>query len=72
MNAAIQNPLVKEAAICPSCGAKLATLDYKIWGTKRYVPATGFYEEDDGLGKTDIEFSCPHCSVKLDPEGLVF
>lgn len=72
MSAAIQNPVVKEVATCPSCAAKLITIDYKIWGTKSYVPATGLYEEDEGLGKTDMEFSCPNCSAKLDPDGLVF
>ena len=51
MSPTIPKPQVREAAICPSCDTRLITLDYKIWGTKRFVPAVGLYEEDESLGK---------------------
>jgi hypothetical protein len=55
---------------CSACGSVLTTVNYTIWGTKRFNPETKSYEEDDSLGNCDMEFSCPNCSRKLDPEGV--
>jgi hypothetical protein len=46
----------------------LLKVDYKTWGVQRFDPTTGKYEEDDTPGNSAIEFSCPNCSIKLDPE----
>lgn len=56
---------------CPDCNAVLQTVSYQIWGTKRFDAASSAYEEDDSLGNTDMEFSCPKCSAKLDPEAII-
>jgi hypothetical protein len=61
----------KAPLTCIGCDTLLKTVDYKIWGTKRFDPKTGSYEEDDSLGNTDMEFSCPNCSAKLDPEAII-
>lgn len=61
----------KAPLTCTGCDALLKTVDYKIWGTKRFDPKTGSYKEDDSLGNTDMEFSCPNCSAKLDPEAII-
>lgn len=53
---------------CPQCSEQLQTIDYKMWGTKRFDPQTGTYEEDEGLGKCDLVFTCPHCEAELDPD----
>lgn len=45
---------------------------YKMWGSKKFDPGSGFYHEDESLGKCDIEFSCPKCDVELEPEGFIF
>ncbi len=50
----------------------MPTISYTIWGTKRFDPETGTYEEDDSPGNTDMEFRCPHCSAKIDPESTIF
>jgi hypothetical protein len=50
----------------------LIEIEYKMWCSKKFDSRTGFYHEDDSLGKGDIEFSCPKCSAELDPEGLLF
>ena len=47
-------------------------IEYKMWGSKKFDSQSGFYHEDESLGKSDIEFSCPKCSAELDPEGLLF
>ena len=60
------------ASKCPECGALLNEVDYKSWGTYKFDPQSGSYSEDQSLGKSDIEFSCPKCEAKLDPEGLLF
>jgi predicted RNA-binding Zn-ribbon protein involved in translation (DUF1610 family) len=59
-------------ADCPGCGAPLNQVDYKMWGSKKFNFRIGLYDEDETLGKSDIEFSCPKCSAELDPEGLIF
>jgi hypothetical protein len=56
---------------CLDCNAILQTVSYQIWGTKRYDAKTGSYEEDESLGNTDMQFSCPNCSAKLDPEPIL-
>lgn len=61
-----------KASKCPECGAVLNEIEYKMWGSKKFDPRSGFYHEDESLGKSDIEFSCPKCSVELDPQGLLF
>jgi hypothetical protein len=57
-------------ANCFACGAELKTIDYTIWGAKIFRQETKSYVEDDSVG--DMEFSCPNCSAKLNPDGLIF
>ena len=61
-----------KAGECPACGATLNNIDYKMWGSKRFDQDTGSYFEDETLGISDMEFTCPTCSAKLDPEGVIF
>jgi C4-type Zn-finger protein len=61
-----------QASTCPSCGAILNTLSHTIWGTKKFDPNSGSYLEDESMGNSDMEVSCPNCSAKLDAEGLLF
>ena len=56
---------------CPDCSKKLETIDYKMWGTKRFDPKTGSYEEDERLGNCDLIFTCPHCEAELDPDKVL-
>jgi hypothetical protein len=71
--AAISNKAPKyQAPECSECHLELGKIDYKTWGTKLFDPLTGSYLEDESLGASDIEFSCPNCTAKLDPEGLIF
>jgi hypothetical protein len=63
---------LQQASACPTCGVILKTLKYTIWGTKKFDPDSGSYLEDDSLGNSDMEVSCPNCSAKLDAEGLQF
>lgn len=58
-------------ASCSDCGTELKTVNYTIWGTKRYSVKSKSYVEDDSPGNTDMEFTCPNCSAKLDPDGLM-
>lgn len=58
----------KKPLRCSECKAALEKIDYQIWGTKKFNPETGNYDEDQNLGSSDMQFSCPRCSVKLDPE----
>ena len=51
MSMTVHKSATKKIALCPSCGAAMKTIDYKIWGTKRFSPSTGFYEDDDSPGK---------------------
>jgi len=62
----------KEPPPCAGCNVPLKTISYTIWGTKRFNPKTKSYEEDDSPGNTDMEFTCPKCSAKVDPEGVIF
>ena len=48
------------------------TISYTILGTKRFNAKTKSYEEDESPGNTDMEFTCPNCSAKIDPEGIIF
>lgn len=57
---------------CPDCGKRMLTVSYTIWGTKRFDRRTNEYREDESVGNTDMEFRCPKCSAKLDPERLGF
>jgi len=57
---------------CETCGESLTTIDYKVWGSKRFNPMTGNYDEDDTMGNADMEFSCPKCSAKLEPVEAMF
>jgi len=56
---------------CQACGSTLKTVDYTIWGTKKYDLETNSYIEDETLGNSDMEFRCPTCSGKLDPEDII-
>jgi rubredoxin len=53
---------------CPECQKELKKVDYKMWGTKRFNPATGRYEEDESPGNCDLVFTCPHCEAELDAD----
>jgi hypothetical protein len=61
----------KEPITCPDCNKVLKTVSYQIWGTKRFDGKTGDYKEDESLGNTDMEFTCPSCSAKLEPESIL-
>jgi DNA-directed RNA polymerase subunit RPC12/RpoP len=64
---------MKKAPIsCPDCNHVLKKVNYQIWGTKRFAEKSGQYEEDESLGETDMVFTCPNCSVKLEPDVLGF
>jgi hypothetical protein len=61
-----------KAGECPACSATLNNIDYKMWGSKSFDQDAGSYLEDETLGTSDMEFTCPSCSAKLDPEGIIF
>lgn len=61
-----------QASACPSCGIILKSLSYTIWGTKKFDSNSGSYLEDESMGNSDMEVSCPNCSGKLNAEGLLF
>lgn len=65
-------PLPKKGQKCSACHTVLKKIDYKIWGTKIFDPLSGSYLEDESLGSSDIEYTCPNCSAKLDLEGVVY
>lgn len=56
---------------CPHCNTVLNTVSYQIWGTKKFDYKSGGYKEDESLGNTDMEFTCPNCSAKLEPESVL-
>jgi rubredoxin len=56
---------------CPDCQKELQKIDYKMWGTKRFNPEMGSYEEDESPGNCDLVFTCPHCEAELDPEAVL-
>lgn len=60
--------MTRNVLSCPECHEELQTIDYKMWGTKRFNPVVGGYEEDESPGNCDLIFACPHCDVKLDPD----
>jgi hypothetical protein len=62
----------RQAPACLSCGIILKSVSYTIWGTKKFDPDSGSYLEDESLGNSDMEVSCPNCSTKLDAEGILF
>jgi DNA-directed RNA polymerase subunit RPC12/RpoP len=64
-------PMKKAPISCPDCNSVLKTVSYQIWGTKRFDAKTGGYKEDESLGNTDMEFTCPNCSSKLEPESIL-
>ena len=53
---------------CPDCQKELQKIDYKMWGTRRFHPETGQYEEDESPGNCDLIYTCPHCEAELDPD----
>lgn len=60
--------MAEKVLSCPECHEQLRTIDYKTWGTKRFNPATGSYEEDESPGNCDLIFTCPHCEAELEAE----
>ena len=67
-----QDKKQKQPPNCAGCKAPLKSISYTIWGTKRFDPKTNSYIEDESMGNTDMEFTCPNCSTKVDPEGIIF
>ena len=61
----------KPPLTCTGCNAILKTVNYTSWGTQRFNPSTGSYEEDYSPGNTDLEFSCPNCSAEVDAEAII-
>ena len=57
---------------CGDCGTLLNTVNYTIWGTKTFDAKAGSYIEDDSLGSSDMEFRCPNCSAKLEPQEQLY
>lgn len=57
---------------CSDCGMVLSKVNYTIWGTKGFDQKSLSYQENESFGETDMEFTCPKCSAKLDPEGIAF
>jgi hypothetical protein len=62
----------RQASACQGCGIILKSVSYTVWGTKKFDPESGSYLEDESLGNSDMELSCPNCSMKLDAEGILF
>jgi len=56
---------------CPECQKELETIDYKMWGTKRFNAETRSYEEDESPGNCDLIFTCPLCEAELDPDRVL-
>jgi len=42
--------MTQERLTCPDCHKELETIDYKMWGAKRFSPEMAHYEEDEILG----------------------
>jgi hypothetical protein len=63
--------MAHELLSCPQCHVDLQKIDYKMWGTKRFDPETGSYEEDESLGNCDLIFTCPQCEAELDPDKVL-
>ena len=51
---------------CPDCEKELECVVYTKWGQKVWNGTA--WEEDEYYG--EVEFRCPECSAKLDPEVL--
>ncbi|HET9182885.1 MAG TPA: hypothetical protein VFP59_12180 [Candidatus Angelobacter sp.] len=56
---------------CPGCNSPLNAIDYRGWGTMRFDPERRAYVDDDSPGNADVEYSCPNCSAKIDPEEIL-
>jgi hypothetical protein len=56
---------------CPECHKELQTIEYKMWGTKRFNPAMGSYDEDESPGNGDLIFTCPHCEAEIDSDAVL-
>jgi uncharacterized CHY-type Zn-finger protein len=63
--------VINKRVLCPECQTELDTINYKIWGTKRFNTLTGSYEEQETLGSYDMNFSCPNCETLLDSEAVL-
>lgn len=37
----------------------------------RFDPERRAYVDDDSPGNADVEYSCPNCSAKIDPEEIL-
>ena len=57
---------------CEDCGTALNKVHYTMWGTKKFDPTRGDYVEDESLGESDLDFTCPNCSAKLEPDEKLF
>lgn len=57
----------KAPMTCPECNTALTSIDYELWGKKKFNPETGNYEEDRAWGSSEGRLSCPACSATLDP-----
>jgi transcription initiation factor IIE alpha subunit len=72
MGVAMRRTAARGALKCLDCGSTLTKVDYKVWGTKRFDATRDSYVEDESLGSTDMEFTCPNCSAKLEPDERLF
>ena len=63
--------MAQKVPSCPECHEELQSVDYKMWGTKRFNAVTGSYNEDESPGNCDLIFTCPHCEAELDSEMVV-
>lgn len=61
----------KAPMTCPECNTALTSIDYELWGKKKFNPNTGNYEEDRSWGSSEMHLSCPACSATLDPDPAI-
>lgn len=71
MSGAPGNSIAKRPLICAECNAILLTINYEIWGIKKFNSETCNYIDDKTWGSTEMHLSCPVCSATLDPDPAI-
>jgi len=66
-----KDAIEKAPMICPDCNAALTSINYELWGKKKFNPMTGNYEDDRAWGSSEMQLSCPACSATLDPDPAI-